>query len=414
MDEQQMQFVDPEWQPPDRNRQSVIHLDPREQPQSFDVSPEEHASQEIPYRERGKLVPQRRTGRKVWFIVIPALILILCLVLVSGLALSFSSHSSVSPASVVVKPAQQGQTSFGTLSETQVLPVHNYVPTSSADSEPIIVISNDVGSVHVHIGGRRDSVIVIATYHDDKGNFNGMSVPSNEGGPNNNTITIKANSDTRDSQSRSIDLDITVPFGSSTQLTEGSGVVQIEGTSADTTQANAQVTINSGSVEISGVEGSIGVQSQSAPVVLRDLGGSISATTVNGSISAIKLSGLMTFYSSTGSIVANGVQWGGSISTGGSGSITLSNATINQQTLLKTDTGDINFQGTIGSGANVQFESGSGAITIAMPSSAAFHLNFSSISGTLKNDFGSNNVGSGQPATLQITTSSGPTYIKKQ
>ena len=414
MDEQQMQFVDPEWQPPNYNRPGVINLDPRERPSSFETATGEYASQEIPYRERGKLVPQRRTRRKVWFIVIPALLLILCLVLVSGLALSFSSHSSVSPSSVLVKPAQQGQTSFGTLSETQVLPVHNYVPTSSGDNEPIVVISNDVGSVHVHIGGPRDSVIVVATYHDDKGNFDGMSVPATESGPNNNTITIATNSDTRDSQSRSIDLDITVPFGSSTQLTEGSGVVQIEGPSADTTQANAQVTINSGSVEISGVEGSIGVQSQSAPVVLRDLGGSISATTVNSSISAIKLSGLVTLNSSTGSIVANSVQWGGSISTGGSGSITLSNATINQQTLLKTDAGSINFQGTIESGANVQFESGSGAITIALPASSAFHLDFSSISGTLKNDFGSNNVGSGQPATLQITTSSGSIYLKKQ
>ena len=32
MDEQQMQFVDPEWQPPDYNRPGVINLDPRERP----------------------------------------------------------------------------------------------------------------------------------------------------------------------------------------------------------------------------------------------------------------------------------------------------------------------------------------------------------------------------------------------
>lgn len=268
--------------------------------------------------------------------------------------------------------------------------------------------------MHVHIGGPRDSVIVMSTVYDDTGNFKGTSVTSGEGGPNNNTITITANSDTGVSHSRSIDLNITVPFGSSTQITEGSGIVQIEGASADTTQANAQVTINSGSVEISGVQGSIGVQSQSAPVVLRDLGGTISATTVNSSISANKLSGLVTLNSSFGSIVANSVQWGGSISTGGSGSITLSNATVNQQTLLKTDAGNINFQGTIESGANVQFVSGSGAITIALPASAAFHLDFSNIPGTLQNDFGSNNVGSGQPAFLQITTSSGPIHIQKQ
>jgi hypothetical protein len=384
MDEQQMQFVDPEWQPPDRNKQSVIHLDPRERPPSFEIATEEYAFQEIPYRERGKLVPQRRTRRKVWFIVIPALIAIVCFVLVSALALPISSHSSISPASMQAQPVQQDKSGLGSLAETQVLPVHNYVPTDSGDNEPIVVISNDVGFVHVHIGGPRDSVFVMATEYDDTGNFKGMSVTSSEGGPNNNTITITANSDTSASRSRRIDLNITVPFGSSTRLTEGSGVVQIEGASADTTQANAQVTITSGSVEISGVEGGIDVQSQSAPVVLRDLGGIISATTVNSSISANRLSGLVTLNSSTGSIVANSVQWGGSISTGGSGSITLSNATVNQQTLLKTDAGNINFQGTIESGANVQFESGSGAITIALPASSAFHLDFSSISGTLR------------------------------
>jgi DUF4097 and DUF4098 domain-containing protein YvlB len=279
------------------------------------------------------------------------------------------------------------------------------------------VITDDVGSVHVHIGGPdalRGSVTVVATEHDGKANFKGMTVATSEGGPNNNTLTITANSDVGVSDSRSIDLDITVPFGSSTRLIEGSGAVQIDGVSSDTTQANAQVNITSGSVEISGVEGSIDVQSQNAPVVLRDLGGTISATTVNSSIAALRLSGIVTLNSSTGSIVASDVQWGGSFSTGGNGSITLSNATLNQQTLLKTDSGTINFQGTIQPGASVQFESGSGAITIALPASTPFQLDFSSISGLLKNDFGSNNVGNGRPATLHITTSSGPAYIKKQ
>lgn len=115
------------------------------------------------------------------------------------------------------------------------------------------------------------------------------------------------------------------------------------------------------------------------------------------------LSGAITLNSSTDSIVASDVQWGGSFSTGGNGSITLSNSTLDQQTLLKTDSGAINFQRTIQPGANVQFESGSGAITIALPTSTTFQL-----------DFGSNTVGSGRPANLQITTDSGPAFIKKQ
>src|SRR5579859_105441 len=193
MDEQQMQFVDPDWQPSEHTKQGVINLDPREQPSSFATVTEEYASQEIPYRERGKLEPQRRSRRKVWFIVIPALLLILCLVLVAGLALPFSGGTSTSTGStsMQMKPGQPGVAS---LVETQVLPVHNYVPTSSADNEPIVVISDDVGSVHVHIGGPRDSVIVTATEYDGKANFKGMTVATGESGPNNNTLTITANS----------------------------------------------------------------------------------------------------------------------------------------------------------------------------------------------------------------------------
>lgn len=410
MDEQQMQFADPDWQPSEHTKQGVINLDLRERSSSFAPVPEEY-SQEIPYRERGKLEAQRRAKRKVWFIVIPALLLILCLVLVGALILPFSSHTSTTALPVRVKPGQPGVAS---LVESQVLPVHDYKPTSSADNEPIVVISDDIGSVHVHIGGPFDSVTVTATEHDGKANFEGMTVTTSEGGPNNNTLTITANSDTGVSNTRSIDLDITVPNGSSIQLTEGSGTVQIDGTGSESAGGNAQVKITSGSVEISGVEGGIDVQSQSAPVVLRDLGGIISATTVNSSISALRLSGSVTLNSSTGSIKASDVQWGGSFSTGGNGSITLSDATLNQQTLLKTDSGTINFQGTIQPGANVQFESGSGAITITLPASTTFQLDFGSISGTLKNDFGSNSVGSGRSAILQITTDSGPAFVKKQ
>ena len=410
MDEQQMQFADPDWQPSEHAKQGVINLGPREQPSSFATIPEEFASQEIPYRERGKLEPQLRSRRKVWFIVVPLLV-ILCLALVGALILPFSSHTSTTSAPVQIKPGQPGVAS---LTETQVLPVHDYKPTSSADNEPIVVISDDVGSVHVHIGGAFDSVTVTATEHDGKANFKGMTVITSEGGPNNNTLTITANSDTGVSNTRSIDLDITVPNGSSIQLTEGSGAVRIDGIGSESAGGNAQVKITSGSVEISGVEGGIDVQSQNAPVALHDLGGIISATTVNSSIAALRLSGQITLNSSTGSIMANDVQFGGSFSTGGPGSITLLNATLNQQTLLKVDSGTINFQGTIQPGANVQFESGSGAITIALPASTAFQLDFGSISGTLKNDFGSNNVGSGRPATLQITTDNGPAFIKKQ
>ncbi|MGH2496793.1 MAG: DUF4097 family beta strand repeat-containing protein [Ktedonobacteraceae bacterium] len=411
MDEQQMQFVDPEWQPPDRKKQSVINLDPREQAPSFEIAPEEYASAEIPYREKDKLEPQRRTRRKTRFIAIPVLILVVCIALIGALFLSVSNHTASSPASLQVLPAQPG---IASLSEAQVLPVHDYRPTSSADDEPIVVITDDVGSVHIHIGGSSSDVTVLATEHAKGANFKGMDVTSNESGPNNNTITITANNDTAVSSSRSIDLDITVPMGSSIQLTEGSGVVQIDGMSAEAVGANAQVKITSGSVEIDGLEGGIDVQSQSAPVILHDLGGTISATTINGSINATRLSGLVTLNSSTGSIVANDVRWGLTVSTGGNGSITLSGATVNQQTLLKTETGNLNFQGTIDSGANVQFESSSGAITIALPASSAFQLDFSNISGTLKNDFGSNTVGSSQPAILQITTDSGLVHIQKQ
>lgn len=194
MNEQQMQFVDPDWQPSEHTKQGVVNLDPRERPSSFATLAEEYSSQEIPYRERGKLEPGRRARRKVWYIAIPALLLVLCLVLLGALALPFSSHSStISSVPVQMKPGQPG---LATLVETRALPVHNYIPTDSGDNEPIVVISDDAGSVHVHIGGPRDSVIVTATEHDAEANFKGMTLTTDEGGPNNNTLTITATSDT--------------------------------------------------------------------------------------------------------------------------------------------------------------------------------------------------------------------------
>lgn len=431
MNEQEMQFADPAWQPSTSNQGGAIQLDPQEREPSHEIRQEEDTipelQPELPDRERDKLELSRSARRKVPFRVTPVLLLgiVLSVILAFSIRIPQSSpmpHPLLSArSSSPHRPDQRPQlTSMphpllsGT--EIHIFPVHDYLPTSSGDNEPIVVIKDDVGSIHVHyghVGEPRRFVTVQVTKHANGGDFKGMHLAYEQGGPNNNTITITANSGAGVSDAGSIDLNIIVPFGSSTQLSVGSGLVQIGDVGAGT-QASAQVSIGSGSVDIDGMEGEIAVQSSSASVRLRDLGGTISAETVSGSIYASSLSGGVTLESSTGSITAINVRWGVTITTGSAASITVTNATLSEASSFTTDAGSLNFQGTLEYGDAVQFMSGNGSVNVALPGSSAFHLEATTVSGSITNDFGSSDTGNGQRAILTIRTERGSIHLQKE
>jgi hypothetical protein len=66
-----------------------------------------------------------------------------------------------------------------------------------------------------------------------------------------------------------------------------------------------------------------------------------------------------------------------------SGSINTSNDVLSGSTTMTTQSGDINFDGTITTGGNYQFIATDGTITVALPSSPAFHVVATTNSGSI-------------------------------
>ncbi|HYX51352.1 MAG TPA: DUF4097 family beta strand repeat-containing protein, partial [Ktedonobacteraceae bacterium] len=74
---------------------------------------------------------------------------------------------------------------------------------------------------------------------------------------------------------------------------------------------------------------------------------------------------------------------------------------------LKTESGDINFDGTFPTTGTSQFQTTNGDITITVPSNSAFHLDASTNSGSINSDFptvnGQDNAsGSGQSVNTMV------------
>jgi Toastrack DUF4097 len=85
----------------------------------------------------------------------------------------------------------------------------------------------------------------------------------------------------------------------------------------------------------------------------------------------------------SGDININGVE-GKMTLISNSGSINASNDALSGSTAMSTQSGDINFNGTISSGGNYQFNTTSGTVAVALPSSPAFHVVATTNSGSIK------------------------------
>ena len=93
--------------------------------------------------------------------------------------------------------------------------------------------------------------------------------------------------------------------------------------------------------------------------------------------------------------------------------------TINVQTVnlegnarMETNAGTISFSGSINAGGNYSFETNAGTIDMALPANTAFILDAKTDLGTVSNQFGSNSVGEGPRATLQLRTHLGTISVK--
>ncbi|HLG63302.1 MAG TPA: DUF4097 family beta strand repeat-containing protein [Ktedonosporobacter sp.] len=243
----------------------------------------------------------------------------------------------------------------------------------SITGHPRLVIHDDSGTVHIHTGGNSSSVVITETKHATglgSVSLNDMHVTYGGSG---NTVEITAQDGINPLffGSKGIDLDITAPNTSDVVVTDGSGQVEIN-----------------------------------------DITGQVQAETGSGSVTVNNLNGPATLKTGSGTITVQGLVGQASMTTG-SGDIEVKGATLSGQSTMKTGSGSIDFSGSIDPAGSYNFGTGSGSITVAVPASSAFKLDATTDSGTVTNGFGSNSVGSGQQAGLQLHTGSGDISLQK-
>ena len=125
-------------------------------------------------------------------------------------------------------------------------------------------------------------------------------------------------------------------------------------------------------------------------------------------------------HTATGSIDVSGVSGNMSLSTA-TGSITAKQDALTGQSTLQSNTGDINFDGSIASTGNYQFSSDTGSVDVTLPSNASFHVDATTDTGSIDSDFSQvqvkehdvtgndahGDVGSNPGATMTLKTNTG-------
>jgi hypothetical protein len=250
---------------------------------------------------------------------------------------------------------------------------------------PNLVINDPSGNVRIHTGDTT-GVTITAT-------SNALF-----GANSNNAVQYKQDGNT---------IDVTAPGGF---FLGGSFDLDITVQSA----ANIQVQDGSGDIEIFGTSGNIAAHSGSGDISINDVQqGTLKADAGSGDVNVVNVEEPMTLHSGSGDVNARNVD--GQVSaTDGSGDVTVRNSTLSGQSLLASGSGDVNFGGSLASDGSYQMRSGSGDVDVALPIDAAFQLNAHSASGDVSNDFGSNIVGSAPRPLLQINTGSGDIHINSR
>ena len=233
MSNQEMQFADPEWRPPDQRgvnnapqeeevyNPQPINTDPREQP-TWQATPPQ---QERPYMGPGVYAPpgpqqmvgvpprQRRRGRGPWFWIIIVLIII---ALSGGARASFSAFG---PHSSIIEPPRQ----------------------FAVNGTPNIVINDNVGTIHVHTGSAND--VTVTASRKSFGFFGNADDAQIKYNQQDNTITVNVGGSGFFDSGR-VDLDVTVPSTTDLQLKTDTGEIDVTGVNGQMSLQTDTGTIN--------------------------------------------------------------------------------------------------------------------------------------------------------------------------
>ena len=172
------------------------------------------------------------------------------------------------------------------------------------------------------------------------------------------------------------------------------------------------VECGSGSVDVTGVTGTIEAESSSGTIQINATARSITATDISGGVTIIGGGSEVTHAeSSSGSVVVTDAH-GLVDAKSSSGSVSV-NGTVRDAHLFSVS-GDVVFKGSIESGGRLSAESSSANVELHLPANTPASYELSSVSGGIDNDFGpaATAARDGDGATLRFAVGRASTRVK--
>lgn len=270
--------------------------------------------------------------------------------------------------------------------------LHKTLPTRtfSLSGHGSLVVHEESGSVHVHTGNTSQVIVRATAYaYGLSGDLNDLQVQYAQQG---NTLTVTASESRRlmGLSNRWITLDITVPLSIDLAIHDSSGDVNVSGIDGKIT-----TTIDSGNLSLDNVNGPLDLNTNSGGMTITNEHGPVNAHVDRGDIRIDHAIGAMDLATSSGGIILNDAQ-------------------ISGQDHFHTESGDIQFSGTLDPRGTYRMDTSSGGITLNLPANSSFHLATSIGSGSVSNAFSASAVGSTPRAPLTLSTDRGDIRVQKQ
>jgi hypothetical protein len=247
---------------------------------------------------------------------------------------------------------------FGGLITTSVLLTHEVTTTKTlpVGSAPRLILTSQAGSVHI-VAGSAGQIQVVMRQRLLQGN-NHLTPVHFDLSTDGETLTISSN------QEPEVNVDF-IAFNSAVNFT-----ISVP------SQTALDIHTGSGDITSQGVEGQMALTTSSGDVTTDGGNGQITLATSSGSVSASNVSGRLQLSSSSGDVSAT-------------------NASATSDSTFQTDSGDITYHGALAPSATFGFDTGSGSVSLTLPSSSSFQVRATTDSGSIDSEFSTVSVQSG-------------------
>ena len=284
-------------------------------------------------------------------------------------------------------------------------PAHLQLSTGSGDT---VITVGAPGAIRVH------GEVSVQSWSTESGQKRANELASNPPiSQQGNLVRIGESSGSMNNVS--IDYTIEVPPDTELRATSGSGDITATGI-----KGPADITLGSGSAKLSSIGSDVQVRAGSGDLEIGEVSGQITGNAGSGGVKFSNVKGAVRFETGSGDIeVANP---GNTVELNtGSGNVTVSNATSDVR--AHTSSGDVDLSGDPGGMNYWDVRTGSGNVTLGVPSSSSLRLYARSGSGDIESDLplsmeGTNDkhelrakLGDGK-ARVEVETASGSITLK--